>query len=860
MKASRLLLFTLLFGGWISTAHSQIIDKWLVSPAYKTIGPVICQEKNILGNKFGNKELFEFQFMDLSTMNPAKNEITNWDSTGKWTEWFLPDGKFVFKPDRDTTPEIRYLCTWVNASRWIKTEIEFETNQMVEIYLDGKIVSTKYEYQSNTKLKKTVTKTIDIEQGVQLLLVKLSGFYTAEKESGFKLLFKPFKGFENSLSFAVENSRHINLPDIIDDCRVNSLSLSPDGNLVCIGFSKNILTNDDTENWYDIYDAKNKTKIHSFRYTNISSPQWVPGQPALSFRINMAGTSMLVIKNFLNGNQTEILSGIKNLDSYQWMPDGISLVYTCFINSEDEKGPMLKLNGMNDRLPGNGTRNNIFLANTITGTKRQLTFGQYSTYIQDISHNGKHILFTHGIPVYNERPFSKWFHVLLDLQKMSADTLFTTSYTISASFSPSDEQLLITGGPSLFGKLGENLLEGQIANNYDSEAYIYDLNIKDTVCITKDFNPAITNCFWGKTNEKIFLLTTDKSYSNIYEYTVDKKQFSKLDPGAEDCKMLSMDKEAVNLFYLGSGLEMAPRVLNYKLANKKADIFLYPHQEKYETTLFGKSMNWYCKMPSGDSLEGYIILPPDFKPTKKYPLIVHYYGGSHPVGRSFGGRYPVQLFAAHGFVVYVVQPDGAVGYGQKFSARLVNNWGKTGAEQIIYCTQKMMEAHSFVDTTRIGCIGASYGGFMTSYLLTRTKMFKAAISHAGISSLSSYWGQGFWGYSYSSEASANSYPWNNPGLYIDQSPLFKADKIRTPLLLLHGNKDTNVPPGESIQLFTALKILGREVELIEIDGENHHVLTRSKRVAWNNTILAWFDRWLKNQPEWWNELYPLKME
>ena len=147
---------------------------------------------------------------------------------------------------------------------------------------------------------------------------------------------------------------------------------------------------------------------------------------------------------------------------------------------------------------------------------------------------------------------------------------------------------------------------------------------------------------------------------------------------------------------------------------------------------------------------------------------------------------------------------------------------------------------------------------MTMLLQTRTDIFSAAVAHAGISSISSYWGEGYWGYLYSAVASANSFPWNNKKLYIEQSPLFYADKINTPLLLLHGSSDKNVPPGESRQLYTALKLLGKEAELIEIKGQDHHILDYKKRIKWQKTIFAWFDRWLKDLPEWWENLYPEK--
>jgi dipeptidyl aminopeptidase/acylaminoacyl peptidase len=144
---------------------------------------------------------------------------------------------------------------------------------------------------------------------------------------------------------------------------------------------------------------------------------------------------------------------------------------------------------------------------------------------------------------------------------------------------------------------------------------------------------------------------------------------------------------------------------------------------------------------------------------------------------------------------------------------------------------------------------------MTMYLQTKTDMFKAAVSHAGISSIASYWGEGYWGYSYSSAASSGSYPWNNPELYWDHSPLFHADKIKTPLLLLQGSVDTNVPIGESIQMFTALKVLGKEVDYVRIEGENHSIRNFSRKMEWQRTILAFFAKHLKGDDRWWLDMY-----
>ncbi len=143
---------------------------------------------------------------------------------------------------------------------------------------------------------------------------------------------------------------------------------------------------------------------------------------------------------------------------------------------------------------------------------------------------------------------------------------------------------------------------------------------------------------------------------------------------------------------------------------------------------------------------------------------------------------------------------------------------------------------------------------MTMLLTTRTDMFGAAVSHAGISSISSYWGEG--NFASSAAATAKSYPWNRPDIYIDQSPLFAADKVVTPLLLLHGAIDNNVPPGESEQMYTALRVLGKEVEYIRIDDELHWILQCDRRQRWSESIAARFDKHLKDDAAWWRHLWP----
>jgi dipeptidyl aminopeptidase/acylaminoacyl peptidase len=291
------------------------------------------------------------------------------------------------------------------------------------------------------------------------------------------------------------------------------------------------------------------------------------------------------------------------------------------------------------------------------------------------------------------------------------------------------------------------------------------------------------------------------------------------------------------------------------LSSGKAVLLKDYNKEIFEFTKIGTVKDWNFKTPEGKIIIGRIHYPPGFNPSKKYPCIVYYYAGTSPVTRDFGGRYPKNWYSANGYIVYVLQPSGCTGFGQEFSSIHVNDWGKVTSSEIIAGVKQLIKEHPYIDPAKIGAMGASYGGFMTQYLAANTDIFAAYISHAGISSLASYWGVGDWGYTYNGVAAADSFPWNRKDIYVGHSPLFMAERINKPLLLLHGDIDNNVPPGESYQMFAALKLQGKEVELVTYKGQQHWILDYKKRLHWMRTIIAWWDKHLKNQPEHWENMY-----
>ncbi|MEJ2721509.1 MAG: prolyl oligopeptidase family serine peptidase, partial [bacterium] len=530
--------------------------------------------------------------------------------------------------------------------------------------------------------------------------------------------------------------------------------------------------------------------------------------------------------------------------------------YSVRRKPEKNETGVMRLRGLADRRSYERTVSSIYIASEPEGMTRRVTAGEHSTYIYDVHPDGKSLLVGRTREDLSERPYSRTELIRVNLADQGTDVLYEGRWIARAIWSPDGMKILVTAGPTEFGGVGVNVPEGTIPNDYDTQAFLFDPVAKTAEPLTKTFAPSITAAYWPETGGDIYFVAEDGEYVRLYRYDLGKKSFKPIDLGCDVIDRGDVARDTPIGAFTGSGATHPERLYTVELSKGKSQEALDPKAERFRNVRLGRVEDWDFESIRGSTIVGRIHYPPDFSPDRKWPCIVYYYGGTSPVDRSFGGRYPKNLWAAFGYVVYVLQPSGATGFGQAFSARHVNDWGKTVAGEIIEGTETFLAAHDFVDPDRVGCIGASFGGFMTELLVTETDMFAAAVSHAGISSISSYWGEGYWGYEYNAVSAANSFPWNRPDIYIEQSPLFAADKINTPLLLLHGTSDTNVPTGESEQMYAALKLLGKEVEYIRVEGQNHLILDYKKRMTWSDAILAWFDRWLKDEPEWWNDMYP----
>ena len=250
----------------------------------------------------------------------------------------------------------------------------------------------------------------------------------------------------------------------------------------------------------------------------------------------------------------------------------------------------------------------------------------------------------------------------------------------------------------------------------------------------------------------------------------------------------------------------------------------------------------------GKKIHGFIVKPANFDPSKKYPLLVLIHGGPQSAWYdNWSYRWNPQVFANAGYVVFAPNPRGSVSYGQQFVNEISGDWAGKVYVDLMNGVVDVLRRNSYLDRSRVGAAGASYGGYMINWILGHNNdprvRFKVLVSHDGVYNLESMYGgtEELW----FPEWEFKGTPWTNPAMYKRWSPHNFVQNFNTPILIIHGELDYRVPIGEGMQLFTAVQRKGIDSKMLIFPDEGHWVLKPQNLQLWFNTILDWTDKYLQ---------------
>ncbi len=373
---------------------------------------------------------------------------------------------------------------------------------------------------------------------------------------------------------------------------------------------------------------------------------------------------------------------------------------------------------------------------------------------------------------------------------------------------------------------------------------VLDRQTNQITNLTESLDRSCSKPSWLPDSQRIACEVEDAGLYKLAFVIVDRKQV--IMPSATESEhSIDFAKDVRLGVYLQSSFNHPPRVMAHKPGQTEPiSIETFNHHKVHQ---------WVpCKVESRtfkgadqQDVQMFIVYPPDFDPKKKWPLVQMVHGGPHnAMCNDWSFRWNPQLWATQGWVVAIVNFHGSSGFGQTFADSITGDYGSKPLTDIMKSTE-WIAAQPWIDKDRMAAAGASYGGYMMSYLNGHTDLFKAMVCHAGV-------------YSYASQMASDivisrrralgGFPWENFEHNDKQSSNRFAQNFKTPTLVIHGEKDYRVPVGQGLEYYNTLKMKGVPARLVYFPDENHWILKPQNSLLWHKEVFAWLNKYIGNGP------------
>ena len=370
--------------------------------------------------------------------------------------------------------------------------------------------------------------------------------------------------------------------------------------------------------------------------------------------------------------------------------------------------------------------------------------------------------------------------------------------------------------------------------------FVYNVQDGKSTWITKGWDFDVENITW--TDDKtIYFTSSYLGATQVFKTSLRDKGVDKVTEGVHDMGPLDF-KSGIMVAGIVS-MSMAPEVSVVDLTKGNIKQISYLNKSIYESVRMGQVEERYIRTKDNKDLQMWIIYPPDFDPSKKYPALLYCKGGPQgPLGQSWSYRWNYQMMAAKGYIIIAPNRRGNTGFGQAWKEQISGDYGGSNIQDYLDATDALAK-EPYVDATRLGAVGASYGGYSVFYLAgMHGGRFKAFISHCGMFNFTSWYGstEELW---FPDKDIEGPY-WNRPKSY-SFSPHLMAENWDTPILIITGANDFRIPYTQSLEAFQAAQLQGIPSRLLFFEDEYHFVSKPQNAVIWQREFFEWLDTYLK---------------
>jgi dipeptidyl aminopeptidase/acylaminoacyl peptidase len=372
---------------------------------------------------------------------------------------------------------------------------------------------------------------------------------------------------------------------------------------------------------------------------------------------------------------------------------------------------------------------------------------------------------------------------------------------------------------------------------------LLDLRTGTAENLTATLDYSVGDFLWGPGGSALFFEAEEKGRTAVFQLTPATKKVEKVLAG-HFVSSLALSPDGQTLYFLDQALERPNDVWSFDMKTKKLAQVTRVNAELLAGLAMNPAEEFWFEGAAGDKVHGFLLKPPAFDPSKKYPLLMLIHGGPQgSFGDDFHYRWNAEMFAAPGYVTAMVNFHGSTGYGQAFTDSITGDWGGKPFEDILRAIAYLRGAYSFIDKDKLGAAGASYGGYMIDWIEGHTDIFDCLVSHDGVFDLRSMYGatEELW----FPEWEYHGTPWTSPEQYTKWSPSMSVKNFKTPCLVIHSANDYRVPLEQGLQLFTSLQRMGVPSELLYFPDEDHFISKPQNAELWWKTIHEWLATYLK---------------